>query len=232
MRVAIGGFMHETNTFAPSNATYQMFERADSWPALVEGAAMAEATAGVNIAIAGFVEAADTLGFELAPLLWCNAGPSAYVTDDAFERISTRIADLARQAGPIDAIYLDLHGAMVTESFEDGEGELLARVRAAIGPDIPLIASLDLHANVTDAMVRHADALVGFRTYPHIDMAETGTRTARLLKRILEEGKTRQKPCGAPISWFPSTGNARWLTQPKRFTQNWRRWKRQTLASA
>ena len=189
MRVAIGGFMHETNTFAPSNATYQMFERADSWPALVEGAAMAKATAGVNIAIAGFVEAADTLGFELAPLLWCNAGPSAYVTDDAFERISTRIADLARQAGPIDAIYLDLHGAMVTESFEDGEGELLARVRAAIGPDIPLIASLDLHANVTDAMVRHADALVGFCTYPHIDMAETGTRTARLLKRILEEGK-------------------------------------------
>ena len=114
MRVAIGGFMHETNTFAPSNATYQMFERADSWPALVEGATMAEATTGVNIAIAGFVEAADTLGFELAPLLWCNAGPSAYVTDDAFERISTRIADLARQAGPIDAIYLDLHGAMVT----------------------------------------------------------------------------------------------------------------------
>jgi microcystin degradation protein MlrC len=78
---------------------------------------------------------------------------------------------------------------MVTESFEDGEGELLARVRKAIGPDIPLVASLDLHANVTEQMVRHADALVGFRTYPHVDMAETGARTARLLKRILAKGK-------------------------------------------
>ena len=169
-----------------------MFDRADSWPALVEGDGMAEATAGVNIAIAGFVEAADDLDFELAPLLWCNAGPSAHVTDDAFERISNRIAALARDAGPIDAVYLDLHGAMVTENFEDGEGELLARVRAAIGPDIPLIASLDLHANVTEAMVRHADALVGFRTYPHVDMAETGARTAHLLKRILAGRQTCQ----------------------------------------
>lgn len=189
MRIAIGGFMHETNTFAPSKATYNMFDRADSWPALVQGGGMAAAMAGVNIAIAGFVEAAPALGFELAPLLWCNAGPSAHVTDDAYERISTRIADLAQQAGAIDAVYLDLHGAMVTESFEDGEGELLARVRTAIGPDIPLIASLDLHANVTDAMVRNADALVGFRTYPHVDMAKTGARTAHLLKRILKEGK-------------------------------------------
>ena len=205
MRVAIGGFMHETNTFAPSKATYEMFERADSWPALVEGRDMAEATAGINIAITGFVEAADALGFELAPLLWCNAGPSAHVTDDAFERISTRIADLAQQAGPIDAVYLDLHGAMVTESFQDGEGELLARVRAAIGPDIPLVASLDLHANVTDAMVRQTDALVGFRTYPHVDMAETGARTAHLLKRILKEGKPakamRRTDCLISINW-------------------------------
>lgn len=205
MRVAVGGFMHETNTFAPSKASYEMFAQADSWPALVEGDGMAEATAGVNIAISGFIEAAGGLGFDLAPLLWCNAGPSSYVTDDAFERISTRIADLARDAGPIDAVYLDLHGAMVTESFEDGEGELLARVREAIGPDIPLIASLDLHANVTDAMVRHADALVGFRTYPHVDMAETGARSARLVKRILAEGRPqkamRRTDFLASINW-------------------------------
>jgi microcystin degradation protein MlrC len=133
------------------------------------------------------------------------AGPSAHVTDDAFERISTRIADLARQAGTIDAVYLDLHGAMVTESFEDGEGQLLARVRAAIGPDTPLIASLDLHANVTEAMVRHADALVGFCTYPHVDMAETGAGTAHLLKRILEHGKPakamRSTDFLVPINW-------------------------------
>ncbi len=189
MRIAIGGFMHETNTFAPSKATYAMFERADSWPALAEGAAVIATTRGVNIPISGFVAEADRLGFELVPLLWCNAGPSAHVTDDAFERITGRMLELLAAAGPIDALYLDLHGAMVTESHEDGEGALLAKVRAAFGPDIPVIVSLDLHANVTEAMARHADAFVGFRTYPHVDMAETGARTARLVARVLKEGK-------------------------------------------
>ncbi|MGZ0189950.1 MAG: M81 family metallopeptidase, partial [Alphaproteobacteria bacterium] len=109
MRVAIGGFMHETNTFAPSKATYEMFERADSWPALCEGAIIPSATAGINIGIAGFIEEASILGFELAPLLWCNAGPSAHVTDDAFERIAYRMLVLLAEAGPFDAVYMDLH---------------------------------------------------------------------------------------------------------------------------
>lgn len=190
MRVAVGGFMHETNTFAPSKATYEMFRRADSWPGLVEGPAIAVETAGVNIGVAGFVEEAARLGFELAPTLWCSAGPSAHVTDDAFERIVERMVALLVAAGPVDAVYLDLHGAMVTESHEDGEGEALARVRAAIGPDVLLVASLDLHANVTAKMFEHADALVGFRTYPHVDMAETGARTARLLAKLGRDGRS------------------------------------------
>ncbi len=188
MRVAVGGFMHETNTFAPSKADYAMFERADSWPAMAEGPALAGAVEGVNIAVAGFVEASQKLGFDLAPLLWCSAGPSAHVTDDAFERISARMLELLDQAGRVDAVYLDLHGAMVTESLEDGEGELLARIRAAVGPDIPIVASLDLHANVTEAMFRNADVLDGFRTYPHVDMAETGARAAEILARIGRDG--------------------------------------------
>ncbi|KAG1186178.1 hypothetical protein G6F35_014707 [Rhizopus arrhizus] len=84
-------------------------------------------------------------------------------------------------AMPLDGVYLDLHGAMVTEHLDDGEGELLKRVRELVGPHVPVVASLDLHANVTRAMVRHADALVCYRTYPHIDMAETGQRAATLL---------------------------------------------------
>ena len=80
---------------------------------------------------------------------------------------------------PVDGVYLDLHGAMVTEQYDDGEGELLRRVRAVIGPDMPLIVSLDLHANVTPLMAELADRLVIYRTYPHIDMSATGARAAR-----------------------------------------------------
>lgn len=192
MRVAIGGFMHETNTFAPTKATYEKFERADSWPALVEGDGMAAAVAGINIAAAGFFDEACGLGFATAPLLWCNAGPSAHVTDDAFERIAGRMEALLKDAGAVDALYLDLHGAMATESLEDGEGALLERMRRVVGPDVPIVASLDLHANVTDAMVENADMLIGFRTYPHVDMAETGARAARALDRIAREGKPRK----------------------------------------
>ena len=187
MRVAVGGFMHETNTFAPSKATYEKFLQADSWPGLQTGSGVLAETAGINIPIAGFIAAAGD--FDLVPLLWCNAGPSAHVTDDAFERIAGDMMERLKAAGAIDGLYLDLHGAMVTESHEDGEGELLARARAIVGPDVPIVASLDLHANVTERMVEAADLLVGFRTYPHVDMAETGGRAAGLLAKIMREGR-------------------------------------------
>jgi microcystin degradation protein MlrC len=89
----------------------------------------------------------------------------------------------------VDGVYLDLHGAMVSERYDDGEGELLRRVREAVGPRVPIAASLDLHANVTRAMVERADALVAYRTYPHVDMADTGARAARLLDQMLRSGE-------------------------------------------
>src|SRR5262245_66294064 len=99
--------------------------------------------------------------------------------------MTTRLA----QAGPVDGVYLDLHGAMVTEHFDDGEGEILARVRRVVGTHVPIVASLDLHANVTRRMIETADGLVAYRTYPHIDMAATGARAAKLLLRTLGAGK-------------------------------------------
>ena len=81
---------------------------------------------------------------------------------------------------PVDAVYLDLHGAMVTEDFEDGEGELLRRVRAAVGEQVPIVISLDYHANVTPEMVQHSDGLIAYRTYPHVDRVETGQYAARV----------------------------------------------------
>ena len=185
MRIGIGGFQHETNTFAPSRATWEEFaDKGGGWPKLVSGAALFDAVAGANIPVAGFIDAMQN--HTLLPTTWAAASPSGYVTRDAYERISGMILDGLKQALPLDGVYLDLHGAMVAEHHDDGEGELLRRVRALVGPTVPIVASLDLHANVTRAMIAHADNLVCYRTYPHIDMAETGRRAAQLLDRRIE----------------------------------------------
>lgn len=193
-RIAVGGFQHETNTFAPTKAELIDFEMPSAWPGLTRGDAMFDAVAGINIPIAGFIEAAQGAGFEILPLSWSAASPSAQVTEEAFERIvGDMLADLQRMPD-LDAVYLDLHGAMVTEHLDDGEGEFLRRLRDQIGSEIPVAVSLDLHANVTPEMVELSDALVIYRTYPHVDMAVTGARAAHMLARMIDEG---QKPAKA-----------------------------------
>ncbi len=187
-RIAVGGFHHETNTFAPTKATYEHFARTDGWPGLQRGNGMLEVLAGKNIPLPGFAGAVPA-DWELLPTVWCNASPSAHVEQDAYERITGMMLEELQGLGTVDAVFLDLHGAMVCEHLEDGEGPLLQRVRAAIGPDVPLVVCLDLHANVTQAMMDAADALIGYRTYPHVDMAETGARAAAVMQRILREGR-------------------------------------------
>ncbi|QGZ65616.1 M81 family metallopeptidase [Paraburkholderia acidisoli] len=187
--ILIAGFQHETNTFAPSKAAYENFARGEGHPAMPRGAAMLELR-DVNLPAGGFIRAAEAEGWALVPVLWAGASPSAHVSADAYERIAGEIV-AAVERGGFDAVYLDLHGAMVSENFDDGEGELLARVRRAVGPAIPVVASLDLHANVTERMLANADALVAYRTYPHVDMAETGARAAALLKTLFERGGQR-----------------------------------------
>ena len=184
-RIAVGGFQHETNTFAPHKAEFAAFRDGGGWPRLQRGVEMVENMVGMNLPIAGGIAALRDQGHELVPLVWAAATPSAHVTDDAYERIVGMMLDDLRAAGPVDGVYLDLHGAMVTEGLEDGEGELLRRVRGIVGPPVPVVASLDLHCNLTPEMVAHADALVAYRTYPHVDMAETGARAARLLGEFL-----------------------------------------------
>ncbi|VFR56809.1 FIG00439862: hypothetical protein [plant metagenome] len=188
-RILYGGFQHETNTFAPDKADWRAFEIGGGWPGLVMGDKIWPAIQGANIPAAGFVQAALDAGDTVVPTVWCAASPSAHVTRDAYERIVALILDGIRAAQPVDAVYLDLHGAMVAEHADDGEGELLRRVRERVGPDLPVFASLDLHANVTRLMLESADALVAYRTYPHVDMAETGKRTHALLARRLASGR-------------------------------------------
>ena len=186
--IAVGGMQHETNTFAPTKAGYTAFEQGGGWPAIQRGESLFDAVAGANIPAAGAIEALRAGGHSLVPLTWAAASPSAQVTDDAFERIAGDLVERLAGSGPVDGVYLDLHGAMVTESHDDGEGELLRRVREAVGARVPIVASLDLHANVTRAMVEHADALSIYRTYPHVDMAPTGARAAGLLTHMLASG--------------------------------------------
>lgn len=181
MRILVAGFEHETNTFAPTKAGYQNFLKGEGYPALKRGAELFELQ-DVNIALGGFINAATVAGHEIVPVIWAGASASAHVTTDAFERIVGQITDAA-QAGGFDAVFLNLHGAMVTEHYDDGEGEILARVRQIIGPVMPLVASLDLHANVTARMIAACDGFVAYQTYPHLDMADTGAKVFRLLER-------------------------------------------------
>ena len=186
-RIAFAGAQHETNTFAPNLAGVQEFLMADSWPRLLQGQEVAHETHGMNLPIAGALAEAQVRGDILChPLLWCAAEPSGPVTDDAFDMIGDIILAELEAAGPVDALYLDLHGAMVTQSFPDGEGALLERLRAELGPDLPIGVSLDLHANLSARLIELADCITIYRTYPHLDMAATGARCLRRLVQVLE----------------------------------------------
>ncbi|HTT78116.1 MAG TPA: M81 family metallopeptidase, partial [Stellaceae bacterium] len=187
-RVLTGRFMHETNTFSIQKTDLAMWRRRD----FHLGNEIPAAFRDTRSAMGATFEAADKFGWTLVHPVSANANPSGIVTDDAFETIGGMILDAARHHGPIDGVLLHLHGAMVVESHEDGEGELLARLRRSLGPDVPIVATLDLHANVTERMAEHASALVAFRTYPHIDMYERAWQGAELLERAMR-GDIRPK---------------------------------------
>ena len=187
-RIAIAGFQHETNSLSPVVTELGDFEMADSWPGLLSGTEVISGTRGLNLPIAGFVDAALADGADLVPIIWCAAEPAGPVSDAAFDAISARILAGIRAAGPIDGIYLDLHGAMITQSRPDGEGALLAQVRDQVGPEVPIVISLDLHANLSRRTFELADTICIFRTYPHLDMAETGARCWTRFRQLLASG--------------------------------------------
>jgi microcystin degradation protein MlrC len=197
-RIAVGGFHHETNCFVKDKTDFAYFASHRDRPPLVRGHEVIDWLGNTSFALSGFLRQMQT-AHDIVPLLWTSGGAGGLVTADAFERIASELVGRLSEARPVDAVYLDLHGAMVSEPFEDGEGELLRRVRAAVGPDVPVAISLDYHANVTPEMVSHTDALVGYRTYPHVDRAETGEYAARALSVLLERGR----PSGRALRKLP-----------------------------
>ena len=199
MKIAVAGFQHETNTYAPDATTLRHFERQGAWPELTRGAALPDRFRGLNIPIAGFMAECR---HEMVPILWAMAEPGGYVEDEAFDSIADEIVAGVRAARP-DAVYLDLHGAMVTRAHDDAEAELLHRIRAITGPDLPIAVSLDLHGNLSRAFFDAATVVTVYRTYPHTDLAETGARAARLLDRAMSAplfGAFRQADILIPVT--------------------------------
>jgi microcystin degradation protein MlrC len=185
MKLVIAQMKHETNTFSPVPTPLARFARGHGNPP--EGDAAVAAYRGTGSAIGAFIELAEAAGASYTIPIAAAAAPSGPVDDAAYEHIVTRIVDAVRPG--CDAVLLDLHGAMVTRSHDDGEGELLRRIRA-VAPHVPVGVALDMHTNFYDAMGEHASAIAGYHTYPHVDMHDTGLRAGRAVLALLA-GKAR-----------------------------------------
>ncbi|MFK7691809.1 M81 family metallopeptidase [Paenibacillus sp. HJGM_3] len=193
LRIGVAGCVHETNTFAPGKTGLQPFSY--EW---IEGEqAYLERYTGTRTSMGGVIDAARETGLALSPGFYTQATPSGTVTDEAFEAIADRIAQSIDPA--LDGAVIILHGAMVSESEPDAEGAILRRVRARLGREFPLAVTLDLHANVTAEMVELSDLIVGYDTYPHVDVYDRAVEAVRLLARVLRnEAK--------PVRVFRHTG--------------------------
>src|SRR5262249_43851312 len=177
MPIAAGGISHETSTFAPTPTRLADFE---AGMGLFRGPAVLERFRGTNNCTGGFIAGAEKHGFELVPLLWTVAYPGGLIEPPAYEALKGELLERLAQAGPVDGVLLDLHGAMVVEGIDDGDGDLIEAVRRAVGPACPVVATFDLHGNHTQRRLDAATAVVGFDTDPHIAMAGPGRRRAAL----------------------------------------------------
>ncbi|MBI3457782.1 MAG: M81 family metallopeptidase [Candidatus Rokubacteria bacterium] len=177
MRIAIGQVMEESNTFVRQRADLEHFRNNQ----LLTADEIVAKLRSTRAEIGGFLEVLEPAGVEVVPTLAANCVSSGPVPRGTFEALRDDLLRRLAAAGPLDGVLLALHGAMVLEDDPDGEGALLAAVRTRVGERIPIVATLDLHGDITPRMVAEADALVGYDTYPHIDLYETGVKGARLL---------------------------------------------------
>ena len=180
MRAVIAMMQHETNTFSPVPTPFSRF--GTNGIDVPCGNDALKSFDGTGTGFGAFVDIARSADMELATPIAGNAAPSGPVESEAYSAMTDAICESISKG--CDVCFLDLHGAMVTESLTDGEGELLRRIRS-IAPDLPIAISLDLHANLTEAMVENCDIMVGYKTYPHIDMYGAGEHSGRLMLRML-----------------------------------------------
>ncbi len=194
-RIALAGFMHESNTFNPLRTDRAAFAA----QYLCLGPGWLAEWRDAHHEVGGFVEAAEALGFEPLPLAMAWATPSGPVADDVLDEVTGYLIDALRRERP-DGLLLALHGAMVAESFPDGDGEVLARLRRALGPDFPVVVTFDLHGNLSPRQVENCDAAVAYRTNPHVDQRDCGRRAASLLlRRLRGEARPVQALAKPPV---------------------------------
>ncbi|MCO5177039.1 MAG: M81 family metallopeptidase [Thermomicrobiales bacterium] len=182
-RVAVGGISQETNTFSPQQTTLSDFQ----CRTLVRGQALIDGSRGASTALGGIVDTALALHWEIEPLLFASATPGGRVRRGVFEALTNELVGgiaVAQASDDLDGVLLALHGAMVSDGLEDADGEILRRVRKAVGPGVPIVVVLDSHANLTAKMVAAADILLAYETYPHIDTYARGSQAVRLMERL------------------------------------------------
>ena len=181
MRLAALGVSHETNTFSPVPTTYAEFEQSG----ILRGEAIRRRFRDSHATLAGFFDASEQLGFDLVPLVFTVTEPMGTITADAFDRIAGEMLARLRAEGPWDGVLLAQHGAAVAAAHPDMDGEIAARVRDAVGPDVPVGLALDMHANVSRRMVEAVTATVIYRTNPHLDPRPRAFECAELIVRAI-----------------------------------------------
>jgi microcystin degradation protein MlrC len=178
VRIAIGGIMHESNSFNSILTGLDAFE-------VQRGSDIIATWQHAHHEVGGFIEGAAAHGYELVPLLMAGATPAGPVAAGAYETLVAELLTRLQSAGPLDGLLLALHGALVAERYRDGDGEIVRRLRAATGPDFPIVVTHDLHANVSDQVVSASTALVIYKTYPHLDQRERGLQAAGIIARAV-----------------------------------------------
>jgi microcystin degradation protein MlrC len=200
VRLFLAMMSHETNTFSNLPTDRGQFEARN----LHYGGEIVEAYRGTGTCLGGMIDAAARHGATLIPSVAAAASPAGLVTRDIYGHVKDRMLRDLKAAGKVDGVLLDLHGAMVPEGLDDGEGDLIEAVRRAVGPAVPIAVTLDFHGNLSEAMVRGADLLAGYKTYPHVDMGERGVEaTERLIdivgKRLKPTVALRKPPILPPL---------------------------------
>ena len=199
MRIATLGIHHETNTFASNPTTLEVFQHSGLQTYGVQrGSEYIEMQRNAQTSLAGFLKAADELDFELVPLIFAATDPAGTISAEAFESLTGEGLQMLREQGPFDGVLLNQMGAAVSEEFPDMDGEFARRVREVVGPGVPVAMTLDLHANVSQQMADETDALVIYRTNPHIDAVPRALDAARLVVEMARD------------DWRPK----KWLEKP------------------
>lgn len=176
-------FLHESNTYSNHISDFAWFQKR-CWKI---GDEVLERFRGVRTEFGGFMDAfSEYRNMELVPILAAEATPSGPVSAEVARKVQEKICKVLSEAPQVDGILLSLHGAMVTENSEDGEGDLVEAIRCVVGPDVPIYATLDLHANVTEKMIRHIDVMIPYDCYPHTDKYDRGLQAAHLLVRTIQ----------------------------------------------